>query len=356
MLQQWLQKIKKLSETLHRFNAVTGSQVNIGLDIGQHDVKLVCLEKNNDTYTLIAYGKFLKERTQLQELFDQKQMRSGRVRVNIEDPSLKIRRLPIPKVPDKERPEIVKWSLEGIVDGDIQDNVIRYQPLDVVTEEEGKELFIVYAIQKEVIEKRITELKALGIHKPEIIEPSSVSLYLSYINQTKLEENQQDVLIDIGEHHAYFMVMDKDSLFFSRRMIGFSAESLTKTISRNLGVDEEKAELIKSSYVFGDEEGEKSGKDIRLENTISHFATKFSQEIQRSIDLFQTEFPNEAIKGVSFCGEGSRLAGLDKRISEQLNLPHKAYHPFAFMDISLFSAEEIAQDELLFGTACGLAL
>lgn len=333
---------------------------HIGIDASADDIKFTCLKKdvdNVDSYVLTAYGRIPWDKSQIESVLRAMGGGVGSIRVNMNDPSLRVRRWVIPKVPDKERAEVIRWSLEGVVDGSVEDYVVRYQKLPVVAPEESKEVYLVFTIARDAVLRQLAKLKDVGILRPEILEPDASGLRMCYAYHCDLSPGVQNVLVDVGKHQLNVLVVGKHVLFFSRSLTGFSADALTRQISRNLGVDMAKAEELKLQYVSTTQlGGVPSAMDIRLANTISHFMSKFCIELERTLDAYRVDFPDQHVQAISFIGGGSLLSGLIEQVCAAVKLPLKPFSPFQRFQKGIFKSEELDNHSPWYGVACGLAL
>lgn len=324
--------------------------LSIGIDIGATNVKLISLKKESGRTTLMAHGFYKRKNiTAIQEAFQSGIIQKGNVRVNIEDPSMKIRKVDLPLVPEEELPEIIKWSLKDVLADQVDHYFFRHQRLPQSSAGNGspeKQSFLVFAVKKSSLEEYQVFLKKLGIGSPSVIEPNVSALSLGFRTCYSLPPEDRVVLIDMGSTFTHFMVFFHGGVLFSRPLGGMAGESLTKQISRNLGVEEEKAEEMKVAF-----QGE--GK---IAATIAHFFSRGAIEIQRSIDAYLTQFPGQAVTKIYFTGGGSKLHGLLKNVEETLQIPTALYQPLQKVDCSQFDAKGLEEKFCFYGLAFGLAL
>ena len=101
---------------------------NIGIDLGVNRICVVIFHCNEGMYSLGGYGLFPYDGNmdKLKKFIGNSGMGSGSVRINIEDPSLKIRRIDLPDMKESETKEAVKWSMKDVVGGDVDDYLFRY--------------------------------------------------------------------------------------------------------------------------------------------------------------------------------------------------------------------------------------
>lgn len=326
----------------------------VGVDMGGENVKIIVMSKNEKPSQLIAHAFFKKNNLQgIREALRHPAVRSGSIRVSIDDPSMKIRKLNLPPAPLEELSEIGKWGFKEVLGGAVEDYVFRFRPLPLKAH--SKEIpYLGFAIQKERLNQFVQGLKMLGITRPEIVEPKAHALVMDLIHNREIEKDKNKVvaLVDWGATCVLFMVVGSEGLLFSRPLGGLSGETLTKQISRDLGCTNDVAEKLKTdgaTHLQKEKEG-------LLKNTLSHFFSKAVVEIQRSIDAYAMQFTDQQVAVLLFTGGGSRLSGLQTHIAEALRLPVEQLKPFQRIDLGEFRSENLMEKELYYGVATGLAL
>ena len=213
--------------------------------------------------------------------------------------------------------------------------------------------YVVFAIAKTIVGARFKLAKKIGLKKPEIIEPNAAALASIYYNCNAIPKDSLSVFVDIANGVSLFTVMGKKSIMFSRPMNACADRDLLDQISRDLGVDNKKAEELKMNY-FKLENVE--SEDQRLKNTISHFFTKLAIEVQRSIDNFTLMFKKSSISKVFICGNGAYYKGFDDYLGKTVGLTVLKFDPFECIDTSEYSAEDLGEKKSLFTVAAGLAI
>lgn len=302
----------------------------------------------------MVHGFFKRDNlNQIKSAFEMKEIQSGKIRVNIEHPTIKIRRVLVPKVPKEELAEVVKWSLKEVLTENIEGYIYRYQPLPEKTEE-GKEAHLVYVIERKVLDEYQSLLSEINVPRPEIIEPSASALVLNFLHNHTISQEERVVLINLGACCSHFLVVGSSGLLFSRPFGSISGEILTKQISRNLGLPEEEAEKIK----IGDPQAKiPPEKQSLFNNTITNFFSKAVIEVQRSLDVYSTQASQLNVKKIYFTGGGVHLEGFISYIAETLKMETEAFDPFRRISLGRFQDDEgFLNKKHYYSMACGLAL
>lgn len=326
---------------------------SVGVDLGVSRIKVVCLHKEGTRYRLMAHGILPRNNLpQIKEVFSAAAIRAGHVRINISDPSLKIRRVDLPKVPENELPEIVKWGMKDVVGGEVDHYIFRHQalPPDPARTDQP---YLIFAILQEAMHAKLSFLSQLGISSPAIVEPNVAALGLCIRHSCDLGLDDRYVVVDLGCTTSLFAVVGSDGLFFSRPLGNISGDGLTKQISRSTGVNDMAAEQLKVGFPAASIPEEQGAK---LKDAIDNFFTTTVVEIQRSIDAYSAQFPGKAVNRICFTGGGTLLPNFVQRIASTLNIPSEILEPFQKIDLGRFSMEALGPQKMYYALACGLAL
>lgn len=295
-----------------------------------------------------------------------RQLGGGLVRAaaSIEHPTLRIRRMSLPRMPEPDLIEAIRWNFKGQVEGAIGEYVVGYVPLEGLLEG-NKPLVMAYGIAEQAIKEHVEFIKSLGL-KPISIEPTATALFAAFYANGILEKGKHHVCVALGDSAAHFIVMRDKSMLFSRPLAAFSCDSLVKLIMRNLDLKEEVARELLWSWtqplpdsvkcMESGEPSEESLKIRRIETMSGHFLSQLVIEVQRSISAFCVMYDAERVDDIYICGPGVLYPGLVKHIGEALRVETKVFNPFEkLMEASKQTAEVVRQAPL-YAVAVGLAI
>ncbi len=333
------------------------SKTTIGFDIDTVEAKVVCLEHDGGAVRLASYGIFSYggDNNKLRDFIRGANIPRGEVRVNIEDPSLKIRRLDLPNMPKEEMDEAIKWGMKDVIEGDVADYTFRH--VEIAPEDldlQGKMPVLVFALKNSVIAARYDLLRSVRIRLPKVIEPNTGALQAIFDGVAGVERANPQVLIDFGRHYSPFIVMGKKGPVFSRPLKGCGEDSLFEQIARDLGIDNRTAEE-KGRNIMRSSDIEKEP-DIRLKNTVVQFYSKVAIELQRSIDGYALVFGRRKIERIYICGKGAYYPGFADYLLKTIGLDVKMFDPFENIDVRNFSPGPFDALRSRFAIACGLAV
>lgn len=334
----------------------------LGMDLGVSGVKIVRQEGGPDTSRTLSCwfypGPVLEheeqERTPFLDFLTANHLTEARVVCNIEDLSLKIRRIDLPKMPDADLREAIRWQLRAVVEGDVAAYVVRYSVLEEYSAGETKKLaLLVYAIKKDAIQRRLDFLRRLSLN-PAAVEPTSVSLLAAFDSIKGWEPGEYYGLIDFGESKSVFTAMGEGKLFFSRPLAGVSGREVSALLSRELALPAEETERLKRHLLNGTPlEGKNEALRERAEGLLASLLTQICVETQRSLDAFFLMFRKEKIHHLVLCGGCATIPGLLTAMSRNLALPTSLLDPSQKFP-QKFPMESGSSH--LFDTALGLAL
>lgn len=345
-----------LSLVQKRIRAYIDRKPVLGLDFGRTGVKALLLERIKDRKEPLVRFSFYPDPVDADDAVSiqtfrafLKRERLDRLEVacNIDDPSLKIRSVDLPKMPASDIREALKWQLRDIIEDSVDHYAIRHTLLQEYKAPTGGRLvLIVYAIHREAVEKRTRLLSQLSL-KPRLIEPTPVAL-LSCMDRILPWENEVVYgLLELGEGHSSFVAVADRKLLFSRPLLEVSGEELSRMILRELRLSESESRDLKKGLL---KTSSLETVDERLKSILPLFYSKIAIEVQRSLDGFSLLFQQGGKIGTIFlCGGGSILPSLSEFLTKNVGIRIDRVDPLQGWDIA-------AGDHHLYFVSAGLAL
>jgi len=136
------------------------------------------------------------------------------------------------------------------------------------------------------------------------------------------------MVIDIGGGYTDLCILRSNRIVFSRSF-PIGGDLLTKTYAKERSLSFEEAEEYKIS-------------NASLESHASvatpayEWASKLSGELQRSIQAFGRDMLGaERVDSIWMCGYGATIPGLDRYITDSLEIPTKLWNPLAAFELNL---------------------
>lgn len=292
----------------------------IGLDIGAKTTKVAQLKYTGtdkpilERCDLIQTGFHDEEfHGNLKAYLRENKIGNALVASSIDDPSMKIRKLQLPKMPDLDLVEAIKWNMRDVVDGDVEEFAVDFSRIEEFEEGDVTRLDIMaYAVKKSVIHEYKTKIESLGL-QPFFIEPASVTL-ASTLDRCSSDDQGYLAGVDIGYSKTLFYVIGKGVLVFSRPVLGVNMEAQAKDPGK--------------------------------------FFQKLAIEIQKSIDTFKVNFKMEEIRSLKLTGGGALLDGVSDYLKKNLGVETTILNPL----VTLSHGEKFSNGEAaLFAQAVSLA-
>ncbi len=278
------------------------------MDLGSQGIRFVRMQKSQtDGSCRIVHWSFSGEMKVpvLRDFLKSNSLLGASVACNVDETSLKIRKVEVPRMPEADLKEAVRWLMRDACEGPVADHLIRHSVIEELGDSKKLSL-LVYAIPKGVVKAQTDFLKSLSLN-PVLVEPSAVSLVALFDRLKGWKPGEFYGLIDFNGTKAVFLVMSEGKLYFSRAL------------------------------------PEISGKDS------PSFLTQFVVETQRSIDAFSVAFRKEGIGRLFLCGDDAGLTGLTDHLTKNLAVPTSILDPS-----EKFQME--AKPPHLYDIALGLAL
>jgi type IV pilus assembly protein PilM len=240
---------------------------------------------------------------------------------SIENTSLKIRRVDVPHMPEYDLAEAVKWNLRDIVEGPVENFIIRYSHLDEHATAEGRRLSLVgYAVRRDTVESRANWLKLIGLN-PIAIEPNAVALLAAFDASHHWVKGQYHVVVHLGWEKTNFAVFGQGKLYFSRLLEKMSIKQSLDTIQQACCLNEEQAQVMKGLCVHKGVRSWQPFQDMpEIQTVLERQFHEFSLEIQRSIDSFLVMFHADKVESMTLSGPGSFLPGIEPYFQTNLGI------------------------------------
>ncbi len=327
-------------------------------------------------YRVISYGEIDIDLTNASAL-DQQRFRSAvrqvgggltRAAVNVEHPTLRIRRMSFAKMPERDLIEAIRWNFREHVEVPIEQYTVGYTILGE-DDVEGKITLMAYGLADGAAKQYDALMKSLGL-KLVSLEPSASAILAALAVNGVLEDGGYHVGVIFGAETTHFVVLQKDSLLFCRPLAGIGTAALLKLLMRNLNMEEREAIAAMTAWIErGMAEREESAEgepepagdrsalqSRRIEMTTAHYFSQMVIELQRSIDAFCIMYGVDRVDAIHVCGPGVFYPGVVGHLKKTLGLPTKVFDPFAGLEQEGERTEAERLQAPLFGVALGLAI
>ncbi|MDO8519886.1 MAG: pilus assembly protein PilM [Deltaproteobacteria bacterium] len=261
----------------------------LGIDIGSRTVKVVHVSRKGSSPELRFCGMTeTGDFTSLKNYLSQQGLSGLQAATCLEDPSLKIRKVEVPDMPEGDLKEAVKWKIREVLDGPAEEFVVRSSLLEKISTPDMKKLMLVgYAIRRKAVAEMIKKMAASGV-RATFIEPGSVS-FAAAVERASPSGTDWVAGVDLGAAHVVMVIVGQGKLYYSRPLPGIASS--------------------------GDE-----GYNQRL-----------AAEMQNTIDTFTVSFKVDRLQRIFLGGGGATRPGLTDYLSANLAVETKVLDPFGEM-------------------------
>ncbi|MBD3345747.1 MAG: type IV pilus assembly protein PilM [Chitinivibrionales bacterium] len=348
----WLQKLR-------------GEHTSVGLDIGNHSLKLAKIRHLRQGYILEATGiKELPAGTIEGSEIKNKEtlIDSIMTLVNQCDPSIvevvmsmsghgiisdkctfKIN-------PNENAEEFILWEAGQRSPFDVDDITLDYRILHRNHDTNEVEVLLV-AAKNQIMQNYIDLLYDAGL-KPILIDVDAFAINNCYALEA---QNRTDsgvvMLLNIG-HDLSSVTFIKNGLFHSSRDISTAGDFFVKTLQRNTGVSsEETVNILKGR-------GDVDIDDHLIQRSIEYAAEELSSGIDLAFSYFKSSEKNETIDKIVISGGGAYIEGIKEYLEMRHETTVQISNPLSFLqyDPDLFGSVDPQKISALLSVAIGLGL
>jgi len=355
---------KEIAKVRDRLDARLWRRERLGVDVDGKSTRIVRMAKSDTgAPSVAAYGDLDIDLIHSNEAERQrfklaaKQLGEGlqRIAMNVEHPSLRIRKMNFAKMPEQDLLEAIRWNFREHIEGPMEKYVVGYTPLE--GDEVERISIVAYGMTSEAIEEYTNVVKSVG-YKPISLEPTATALLASMDVNGLLEDGQRHVCVIFGYNTTLFSVMQRGSLLFCRPLPGVNNEALARLIMRNLNIDAQKAYQAIDAWMGKAAEGEPSSEELmkKLDTTVGHFFSQMVIEMQRSIDAFCIMYSVEHVDAIHLCGMGVLYPGMVEHVGSTLGVQTSVFNPFERVMDPAAQTEEVRRVAPLYAVAVGLAI
>jgi type IV pilus assembly protein PilM len=277
-------------------------------------------------------------------------MAGKQVNANIEDSTLRIRRMDLPEMPDGDMKIAIRWNFREYVDGPIEKYSVDYSAFGDIKVNGDKRPILAYAVSNDSVAKLSELIKQTGL-KPVSIEPNATALLAIFDHNVGWKKGEFYVMIDIGSKVSNFIAMGGGCLLFSRPLTTFGMDGLIKQIVKDVSCPPDKAGAYVSALL-------KNALPAEIQEKVSvcvqGFLGAMAVEIQRSVDAFCMMFHVEKVEAIYLSGGGSMISGITDSFTKNLGITTRLFNPFEKIDMR--AAGGVVPNAQLYAVAAGLAM
>lgn len=354
----------------------------VGLDIGNHTLKLVHLKSRGDSLSLanLAMKEIPPEAQEeadpdikneivsetIKQLLKEHDLRVKDVVTALPGDDAIVRYVKLPFMSDEELKNVIALETEQYIPLAIDQVVLDYSVLGELEEEGQKKLeVLLVAAKEEIVDRHIELLTRTGL-TPALLDVDSFALSNAFESNYGRIPDETIGLINLGAKLTTINIVENGVSHLTRD-VAVAGNNFTREIQREFGVSFSEAETLKrqQGQVLIESEdliqlggGEHDERVSRIGDAITPVLNKLLAEIRRSFDYYESSIRRKPVSRIMLSGGTSRLKNLDKYLAEKLNIPAELNDPFKRLEISdrLFDRTFISTNAQMFNVGLGLAL
>ena len=344
--------------------------MSIGLDIGKYKIKIVELEKVNNSISVVKANSFpvfdnlakfdLEKITPsqieacIQDLCVKMEINPKRVKTivsSLPGGIVDVRQVKTLDMPDQELSVSLELEAKKHIPTDGTDAIIDYHHLGADSSELDKINVLLVATTKNIIKEHSAMIKNSGF-KPGIFDTVPIALANTYQHNYSLPEEGADVILDIGNSSTTIIVWGKNLSFFARNL-DTAGNNFTQSIMQEHSTDYKSAEKIKfDKGIDAFNESEEKDKDNNMGISLEKKTVfnELTDEIRKTLRYYMKNNNQAFFNKFYITGGSANLKGIDSFIASNLNVETEILNPLN----NISNKKKLNSNE--FSTAIGLAL
>lgn len=347
---------------LSRFNP---QRSTVGLDIGNHSLKLVKLVHQRNGYILEATGikelppgtiegSDIKKRDVLidaiSKLVNQCDPSITDVVISMSGHSIISDKITFKNENNENNEEMILWEAGQRSPFDVDDITLDYKILHRNIETNELEVLLVAA--KNEIMKSYIDLIYDAHLRPLIVDVDAFAINNCYVLESAdLPQDGVTALINIG-HDLTNVTFIKDGIYHSTRDISTAGDYFNKTLQRNLGLNSEEATLLLKGRSTGAFDKNK------FTQSLEFAAEELSSGIDLAFSYFKSSAKSDNIDRIILSGGGAYIPNIVEFLEKRHQTTVQISNPLAYLqyDPGLFGNVDPQSISALLTVAVGLAL
>lgn len=331
-------------QALKSLNFFKKRQALLGVDIGTHAIKLVCLKKQKDQWSLVHWGvipfgedipfdtPLIDRKSQavaaLQAYLQTADLPTQKAVASVSGNSVIVRYVKMGKMPPKELAKTIRFEAEPYIPFNIEDVNLSFSVLgDTVEEGQTQMEIVLVAAKKDWVDVQVDILKEAGL-QPVIMDVDAFALENAYENVFPSAQSDTVLFLNIGASFTNMSIVEKG---ISRvvRDVFIAGNTFTKAVQRQFQCDVKTAEQKKIAYGLAENPSDPEAQQVS--EALLPIARDLLTEVQRSIDFYVSQGPDRAVSKLFLCGGGANLKMLDQFLSGEIKIPAEIFNPLSLI-------------------------
>lgn len=334
----------------------------LGIDIGSKTIKVVEIEKNGTSYSLLASGVVGYSGSTVDKMTDDKEITSlaqvikklcSEAKISSKEAVISIpealaftRTIKFPQLTDAEVTSAIKWEAEQYIPIPVSEAIIQHTILkrDDSSETNAGVLALLVAAPRAIVEKYVKVVQMAGI------TPIAVETELIALTRSLAPQDKTILLVDLGGSSTNLAIVRHGLLSFSRSL-PVAGDAFTRAVSQSLSITPQQAEEYKKTYGLSATQLE--GK---IKGALDSVVRLVADEIKKAVNYYLTEEKGDTPTALILTGGSSGMPELISSFSKVVGMEILVGNPFSRIQIDPTSAQRLAPFAPLYGVAIGLAM
>lgn len=358
--------LKKLEIPKLSFGFGRSKSGYVGIDIGGSSVKVVQLRQEKERPVLVSYGElktaaYLKKTSEttpgaggflrfvdsdvaemINDVIKESNVTSDQAVFSIPAVSSFIAMIDLPRLSEEEIEAAVPYEAKKYIPIPLSEISLDWEIIDEGDDKKIKVLLV--AVPREIINKykRIGEVANLNV---VALEVENFSAARSLVGRDKTPT----VIVNMGAQMTNVMIVDQGIVRLGNNIERGAAE-ISRTLSRSLSIDQDRADELKLKVGLSDRPEEKEVVDV-----IMPLVDFLFHEVLRVVNSYNRA-SSRKVERVILAGGGANLNGLVNYVTKLMGLETVKANPFSKVVYPAFMQPILREAGPNFVVAVGLAL
>ena len=323
------------------------ARIVTGIDLGLRNAKLVRGHTKGNSFRITGFAVLPLDSKEIAEGWQGLSLpfKPGSARVGLTGRDVNIRYTRVPRVPDWQLRNLMRFEVEEIGDQSGAGVASDFNLLPQLPEIEGEDVVLLAMARETLLDAHVAGLRSAG-GSVESFTPNAIALYNAFLRYGVVQD-ETVLLANIGYDNTDVVIVRGPDLIFARNLAGGS-RLFEDALAQRLQVSAEKACEIKETLVDLDPASRPpEALAERAREAVKGSAGQLLGLLQSTVLFCKSQIKISSLKldRVLLCGGGAALAGLPKYLQNGLSVPVEYFDPFRVVDASGLAPEEQQQLE-----------
>ena len=333
----------------------------VGIDIGTKTIKVVELENEGSSYSLLASGVVGYSGTTIDKITDEKELvsiaqivkklcaetkiSSKEVVISIPEPLAFTRTIKFPPLTDSEIASAIKWEAEQYIPIPVSEAIIQHSILKRSgSPTDGGVIVLLVAAPRVIVEKYVKVIQLAGL------TPIAVETELIALSRSLAPLDKTVLMADLGGTSTNLAIADKGLLSFSRSL-PIAGDAFTRAVSQSLSITPQQAEEYKKTYGLSS-----SQLEGKIKGALDSVVRLVVDEIKKAVNFYLTQEKGQNPTTLIISGGSSGMPQIMSALSNMIGMEVLVGNPFSRIKVDPAFAQKLAPYAPLYSVAVGLAM